>query len=326
MLGWGEGKKVEHTLVDVALDHDTHDGGLSSGDLLGQNSSHLGLVLVVLLRVTVAAVDHEAGRHALGGQLGLSLGDALGIVVGALLATTEDDEAVGVAHGADDSSDTGLGDGQEVVRVLDGANGIDSDIQGAVGTVLETNGEGQTRGQFTVDLGLGGASTNGADGETVGQKLGGDGIEHLTGDGHTLVGQVDEKLTGGAKTLVDLEAVVNVGVVDETLPADGGTGLLEVGAHDNQQLILVLLLHLHEAIAVFEGHFRVVDGAGTDDNQQTATVGVCALDDSNSLLTTFHDRSPGLLRHGDLMLKEVGGCERVVSTNCRGKEKPRVNG
>lgn len=150
-------------------------------------------------------------------------------------------------------------------------------------------------------------------------------IQHLTGDGHTLVGQVDEELTGGAQALVDLEAVVNVGVVDETLPADGGTGLLEVGAHDNQQLILVLLLHLHEAIAVFEGHFRVVDGARADDNQQTATVGVCSLDDSNSLLTTFHDRLPGLLRHGDFMLKEVGGCERVVSTDCRETERPRVN-
>jgi len=36
-------------LVDVALDHDTHDGGLALGNLLGEHSGNLGLVLVVLL-------------------------------------------------------------------------------------------------------------------------------------------------------------------------------------------------------------------------------------------------------------------------------------
>lgn len=95
-----------------------------------------------------------------------------------------------------------------------------------------------------MDLGLGGTRTDSTDGQTIGQELGGDCVEHLAGDGHALVGQVDEELARYAETLVDLEAVVDIGVVDQTLPADCCAGLLEVRAHDDQQLIGVLLLHL----------------------------------------------------------------------------------
>jgi hypothetical protein len=95
-----------------------------------------------------------------------------------------------------------------------------------------------------VDLGLGGTRTDSTDGQTIGQELGGDCVEHLAGDGHALVGQVDEELARYAETLVDLEAVVDIGVVDQALPADCCAGLLEVRAHDNQQLVGVLLLHL----------------------------------------------------------------------------------
>jgi hypothetical protein len=99
------------TFVDVTLDHNTHDSRLAGGNLLAKNSSNLGLVLVVLLRVAVAAVDHQTGSHALGLELSLGLTDAGGIVVGALLAAAQDDEAVGVADSADNGDNTGLSHG-----------------------------------------------------------------------------------------------------------------------------------------------------------------------------------------------------------------------
>ena len=46
------------TFVDVAFDHDAHDGGVAGGDLCGQRAGHFRLVEVILERVAVAAVDH----------------------------------------------------------------------------------------------------------------------------------------------------------------------------------------------------------------------------------------------------------------------------
>ncbi len=58
----------------------------------------------------------------------------------------------------------------------------------------------------------------------------GDCVEHLAGDGHALVGQVDEELARHAETLVDLETVVDVGIVDQTFQPTVVRGF-EVRAH-----------------------------------------------------------------------------------------------
>lgn len=146
-----------------------------------------------------------------------------------------------VALGAGNGSQTLLGDAHEVVLGGGGADGVNSDTEVAVGAVLEADGEGQARGQLAVQLGFGGAGANGTDGDAVGEELGGDGVEHLAGNGHAVVGQVGKELAGDAEALVDLEGVVNVGVVDQTLPADRGSGLLEVGAHDDAEVAGELL-------------------------------------------------------------------------------------
>ena len=303
------------TLVDVALNHDTHDRILARSNLLSKDTSHLGLVLVVLLRVSMAAVNHKTSGKTLGSQLSLGLLDALGVIVGALLASTENDEAVRVAHGANNGSNTWLGDREEVVRVLDRANGIHSNIQSAVGTVLEANREGQTRSQFTVNLRLSGARTYGTNRKTVGQELWRDGVQHLTSNGHALAGQINKKLARGAEALVDLEAVVKVRVVDQTLPSNSGPRFLEIGAHDNQQLILVFLFQFQKLIAVLQRHGGVVDRAWSDDNEQPLLVGVCSLNDCNGLFTTLEDRLLRLLRQSNLMLQQVGRGQGVVSAN-----------
>ena len=41
------------------------------------------------------------------------------------------------------------------------------------------------------------------------------------------MGKVAEKLTGNSKSFVDVEGSVEVGVVDETLPADRRSGFLD---------------------------------------------------------------------------------------------------
>jgi hypothetical protein len=44
-------------------------------------------------------------------------------------------------------------------------------------------------------------------------------------------------LTADSKTFINLEGLVDVGVIDQSLPADGRTGLFEIGAYDNAKVI-----------------------------------------------------------------------------------------
>jgi hypothetical protein len=53
-----------------------------------------------------------------------------------------------------------------------------------------------------------------------------------------------------AQAFVDAVALIQVGVVDQALPAHGGAGLLEVDAHHHFQRVLVLLAHDGQAAGV----------------------------------------------------------------------------
>lgn len=126
--------------------------------------------------------------------------------------------------------------------------------------------------------------------------------------------QVDEELPAHAEALIDVEAVVDVRVVDQALPPDRGAGLLEVRAHHDQQLVLVLLLLLQQHVAVLQGRVRVVDRARADDNEQPP-LRIGAIDDVGSLLATLENSALRLLGLGDLMLQEIGRGEGVVAAD-----------
>lgn len=49
--------------------------------------------------------------------------------------------------------------------------------------------------------------------------------------------KIQEQSTGDTEPLVDLETVVQMRVVDESFPADSGSWLLKVYAHDNGQIL-----------------------------------------------------------------------------------------
>ena len=49
----------KHTFIDVAFDHHTHDSFFTLLDLTRQLSRNLWLVLVILLRIAMRAVNHQ---------------------------------------------------------------------------------------------------------------------------------------------------------------------------------------------------------------------------------------------------------------------------
>ncbi len=68
----------------------------------------------------------------------------------------------------------------------------------------------------------------------------GDHVEELGAGGDAHSGEVEEEMASLAEAVVDLEGLVEVGVVDEALPAEGGAGLFEVDAHDDAEVAGVL--------------------------------------------------------------------------------------
>src|SRR5690606_36968784 len=101
------------------------------------------------------------------------------------------------------------------------------------------------------------------------QVLGRNGVQRLGGGGQAHFGQVQQQAATDAQAILDLEGVVQVGIVDQALPADGGTRLLEVHAHHQEQGVGDFRGELLQALCIFQGGLHVVDGAGADHQEQT---------------------------------------------------------
>ena len=260
--------------------------------------------------LTVRAVNHHDLRQVLLAKGLSALLDVLGIVVGALCSTSEDDEAILVSGGLCDGSKTLLGNTHEVVLGSSRADSVNSNTQAAVGTVLEAHRERQTRGKLSVQLRLGGTGADGTERDEIGKELRRDGVEHFAGNGHALAGQVAEELARDAQTLVDLVALVKVGVVDQALPADSSTRLLEVSAHDDAEVLLELVGELLQTAAVFDGSVGVVERAGTDHDKKTV---ILLVNDGLGFATALLDGVESDLGSGDLGGQEFGRDQRVVT-------------
>ena len=84
-----------------------------------------------------------------------------------------------------------------------------------------------------MDLALGGARANRAPADQVSNVLRRDHVQKLTASGHAQAVDVNEQLARHAQAFVDAVALVQVGVVDQALPANGGAWLFKVHAHHN---------------------------------------------------------------------------------------------
>lgn len=151
-------------------------------------------------------------------------------------------------------------------------HGVDGDLEAAVGTVLEADGTGQTRSEFAMALAFGGACADGAPADQVGNVLRADEIQELGGGGHPFLVEVQQQAAGQAQALVDMKALVHIGVIDQPLPADGGTRLFEVDPHNDAELPFQLVDQGFEATRVVSCGIDVVDRAGTNDDDQAVVL------------------------------------------------------
>ena len=178
------------------------------------------------------------------------------------------------------------------MRPRRGQDGVDGDADVAVGAVLEAHRSRQAAGQFAVHLAFRGARTDGTPGDQVADVLRTDDVEKFAACRHAQAVDVHQQLPRDAQAFVDAEGLVEVGVVDQPLPAHRGARLLEVHPHHDFELSRVLVaLGLQLARVLQRGH-GVVDRTGADDDEQpVAAVCTRAVHDAPDAVTrVLHQR------------------------------------
>lgn len=186
-------------------------------------------------------VNHEQIPLTLGTEQLPSSRNRLAVIVGAASTTAQNDISVVVTLSGRNSIQPLLRGSNKVMRGAHRLERVDSRSDSTISGILKPHRERQARGQFTVKLRLGGTSPHGADTDQVGRVLWGNGVEHLTCNREPHVCDINQQLSRQLDTLIDVVRVVNVRVVDQAFPAHGGPGLLEVGPHDDTQIVAELL-------------------------------------------------------------------------------------
>ena len=296
----------------VAFEHGGDDGAFAGGDLGGEVGGDEGLAEGVLAAVGVRAVDHEVGREAVVPEQVGGAAHVVGGVVGSERAAAEDEVGVFVAGGAHDGGGAFAGERGEPVGVAGGADGVDRDLEVAVGAVLETDGHGEAGGEFAVDLALDGARADRAPRDEVGVVLAEGGIEELGGDGQAEVDDAEHEPAREAEAGIDLVALVEERIVDQAFPADDGARFLEVNAHDGQQFAGVERRGLAQAFGVLEGGGGIVDGTRADDDEQ-ARIG--AGENRGDLGARAGDEGGGGGRQRQFLLEDGGREQRLLGAD-----------
>ncbi|MNF99570.1 hypothetical protein D3C84_824740 [compost metagenome] len=163
-----------------------------------------------------------------------------------------------------------------------------------------------------MSLGFGGARADGRPADQVLQVLRGDRVEGFGGGWQAFFGQVQQQLATDVQAILDLERVVQVRVVDQAFPADGGAWLLEIHAHDQIQGIGHFRRENLQALGVLVGRLDVVDRAGPDDHEQ-AMVG--AIQNIANDFAALGDGAQGGIAQGDITLELVGSDQRLVGSD-----------
>ena len=118
----------------------------------------------------------------------------------------------------------------------------------------------------------------------VAQVLRGDRVEPFRGRRQPHTHHIAQHLAGEPHAFANIELAVDVGIVDQALPANGGTGFLEVHAHDDEQIAFELIGELGQSGGVFMCGLRVVDRTGPHNGKHAVVTAMQNVADLRALL------------------------------------------
>ncbi|MOA33700.1 hypothetical protein D3C78_1550160 [compost metagenome] len=113
-----------------------------------------------------------------------------------------------------------------------------------------------------------GTSADRAPAHQICQILRGDHVEEFAGSRQARIIDIQQQLTRQTQAVVDLEAIIHLRIVDQTLPAHGSTRFFKINAHHHFQLTAQFLTQRQQATGVLFGGFGIVDRARADHHQQ----------------------------------------------------------
>ena len=180
---------------------------------------------------------------------------------------------------------------------------LTSDHEIAVGAVLYADDGGQARCHLPMRLRFSGACSDGGPGDQVVQVLGHDRIQRFGRERQADSGNVDQEFARAPYTLLDAKRVVEIGVVDEALPADRCSRLFEVGSHHKIQALGGLPGELLEFARILDRGIGVVDRARSDDHEEAM---IPAFEDVPHTLPGFQHRGGDFRRGGKVFLHCAG--------------------
>ena len=161
-------------------------------------------------------------------------------------------------------------------------------MQTAFRPVLEPDGHGHAARHFPVRLALRRAGTDRSPTDKIGDVLWANGIEQLGGAGHTRLIDLEESRPGKLHPSGDIAGAVQMRIVDESLPADRRPGFFKIGPHYDEEPVANRVRQRLEFYRIFEGGFRIMDRAGTNDDEEP--VAILTVEDPTDCFPCFHNQ------------------------------------
>ena len=223
--------------IEIAFKHETHDRLTPFAELPEHFPGHHGLARVILVGVVVRAIDHNRPGNPFACDGSFGFGDVLRVIIRPATASSQHDMAVGISHRLDDGGLSIGVDAEEVMGGPGGGHGIHSHMQAPFSAVLESDRHGDSAGHLSMRLAFRRSGSDGGPADEVGDVLGADRIEQLSGARHAGLVEFQQNGPGELHAGGNVTGAVEMGIVDETFPSHRGSGLFEIGAHDDQQTI-----------------------------------------------------------------------------------------
>ena len=146
----------------------------------------------------------------------------------------------------------------------------------------------------------------------VADVLRGDRVKPFRGCRESKAQHIGQHLTCKPHALTNVELAVEIRIVDQSLPPDGGARLFEIHAHHDDQLVFQLFFDGRELCGVFVCGFRIMNRAGADDDEQTI---VFAVQHVTDFLTGLQHQIAHLVGKRDFLQKISGSGNRVQLSN-----------
>ena len=119
-----------------------------------------------------------------------------------------------------------------------------------------------------MDLALGCPGSDGSPTHQIGNVLRRNHVEILDPGRHPQRTQFEQEFSSDPQAGINLEASVEMGVVDQALPANGCTRLLEINTHDNQKIRGQTIPFIFQLPGILESGLGIVYRAGPHDDQE----------------------------------------------------------